>query len=129
MFMVKDILFSCFKYIWIPLVWWTPSGNCSNYQKDVRNGHKLSDTCELKSLFPAFWCSIQMGRSVAEFLSLLATNVLTLNNIVSILFTFALAFSMPQLHGSYTRKHIKWLWKNESVSKGVYNLVFPYESS
>lgn len=58
-----------------------------------------------------------MRKTVDTFLSILASNVL-------ILFTFALMLPMAKLPGSYSHKHIKWLRQNESVIKGVWNLVF-----
>ena len=61
--------------------------------------------------FCFFRCSMQRGKSIAAFLSLLRSGVVTLWTILLQSFAFALAFSMPQLTCSYSHKNIKWLWK------------------
>ena len=47
-----------------------------------------------------------------------------MNNIISTLLTFPLAFSMSQIPGSYSHKHIKWLRKMKMRPKECKILCF-----
>ena len=63
--------------------------------------------------FCFFRCSMQRSETIAAFLSLLRSGVVTLWTILLQSFAFALAFFMPQLTCSYSHKNIKWLWKTK----------------